>query len=93
MTRPDPVSLRLPEPLKSSIQQAANQAGRSLNAEIRMRLEWSFDAGFDGQSAPAIDRASELAALKERFSRLEALVAKLDPDGGASLVPDFTREG
>lgn len=45
MTLPAPISLRLPEALKDLIQKAATDAGRSLNAEIRMRLEASFSGG------------------------------------------------
>lgn len=45
MTLPAPISLRLPEALKELIQKAATDAGRSINAEIRMRLETSFDDG------------------------------------------------
>lgn len=46
----DPVSLRFPAILREKIDNAAKQAGRSLNAEIRMRLEWSFDGSFDGNA-------------------------------------------
>jgi hypothetical protein len=88
MTRPDPVSLRLPEPLKSSIQQAANQAGRSLNAEIRMRLEWSFEAGFDGDPSDKMlsneveslrgELRGAVTNVKEAIRRLEDKVSALE---------------
>ena len=91
MTRPDPVSLRLPEPLKSSIQQAANQAGRSLNAEIRMRLEWSFEAGFNGEQSDKMltteieslrgELRVSLFSVNETIKRLEAKIAKLENGG------------
>lgn len=66
MTRPDPISLRLPEALKASIQQSANAAGRSLNAEIRMRLEHSFQSGFDGTPSDQM-LANEIESLRSEF--------------------------
>ena len=63
MSRPDPLSLRLPEELKTSLALAATDAGRSLNAEIRMRLEWSFEAGFDGQASDKM-LANEVESLR-----------------------------
>lgn len=38
-----PYPLRLSEDLRDSLATAAFVAGRSLNAEIASRLEWSFD--------------------------------------------------
>ena len=91
MTRPDPVSLRLPEPLKSSIQHAANQAGRSLNAEIRMRLEWSFEAGFDGEPSDKMlaneieslrgEFRGSLGSVNEAIKRLEGKIRELERGG------------
>jgi hypothetical protein len=90
MTRPDPISLRLPEALRASIQAAAQDSGRSLNAEIRMRLEWSFSEGFNGnpsekmlanevESLRAEIRGSEFAVteeLKDLKDRIAALEAR-----------------
>lgn len=43
MSREDPqLKVRLPAELKSLIEQSAKSAGRSLNAEIVLRLERSF---------------------------------------------------
>ncbi len=45
MAREDPqMKLRLPEQLRDQVAEAAGQNGRSLNAEIVKRLEWSFKA-------------------------------------------------
>jgi hypothetical protein len=45
----DPMSLRLPTALREKLDASAKKFGRSLNAEIRVRLESSFDTGFDGR--------------------------------------------
>lgn len=63
MTRPDPISLRLPESLKTKLQQSANEAGRSVNAEIRMRLEWSYEGGFEGEPSDNM-LAGEIETLR-----------------------------
>ncbi|PZU65247.1 Arc family DNA-binding protein [Sphingobium sp.] len=39
-----PFGLRLPPDLKSRVQKSADEANRSMNAEIIARLEASFDA-------------------------------------------------
>lgn len=89
MSKSDPISLRLPEALKASLQQASADAGRSLNAEIRMRLEWSFSSSFDGKPSDRM-LANEIESLRtelrghatatnERLKILErALKTKLD---------------
>lgn len=38
-----PISLRFPAELREKLEDAAKQAQRSLNAEIRMRLELTFE--------------------------------------------------
>jgi hypothetical protein len=51
MAREDPqMKIRLPEPLKERIEEAARESGRSMNAEIAWRLEESFN-GKAGQAA------------------------------------------
>lgn len=81
MTRSDPISLRLPEALKARLETAKAASGRSLNAEIKMRLEWSFEAGFEGaQVAPTPDNASELDALRARIRILESRLNALPAD-------------
>ncbi|WAJ26272.1 Arc family DNA-binding protein [Antarcticirhabdus aurantiaca] len=88
-SRPDPISMRLPEELKASLAEAAGQAGRSLNAEIRMRLEWSFEAGFDGQASDKM-LANEVESLRAELrgsvanlnAEIEALNQRLRAVGG-----------
>jgi hypothetical protein len=79
MSRPDPVSIRLPEALKASMQQAADAAGRSLNAEIRMRLEWSLEAGFAGTPSDRM-LANEIESLR---AELRSGIANLNEDAGS----------
>lgn len=52
MARNEPmIRFRLPEGLKARLETAHEANGRSMNAEIRMRLEWSFQEGFDGAAS------------------------------------------
>jgi len=76
MARDEPLlRIRVPDELKARLEAAKDTNRRSLNAEIRMRLEWSFDAGFDGgQSAPAVDQASELETLRAQVRALESRI-------------------
>lgn len=93
--RPDPVSLRFPIELREKLDHVAKKSGRSLNSEIRMRLEWSFAAEVDFTKHEAErDARSERAAqrilranltnrpdpIEERFKELEARVAKLEKE-------------
>jgi predicted DNA-binding protein len=64
--RPDPISMRLPEELKAALTEAAKASGRSLNAEIRLRLEWSLEHGFDGTPPETLDE--RIASLAEDLS-------------------------
>ena len=64
--RPDPISMRLPEELKTGLTEAAKASGRTLNAEIRVRLEWS------------LEHAPELAGVAGSADPLERRVAKLE---------------
>lgn len=68
MTRPDPISLRLPDELKNQLASAAATAGRSLNAEIRMRLEASL------LSPKAKSVEERLASLEEEFADFKHVV-------------------
>ncbi|MEC5291367.1 Arc family DNA-binding protein [Aurantimonas sp. C2-6-R+9] len=74
--RPDPISMRLPVELKDCLGEAAKAAGRSLNAEIRMRLEWSFEGGFDGQASDKM-LANEVESLR---AELRGGIANLNAD-------------
>lgn len=65
--RLDPVSLRLPADLREQLDVAAQEGGRSLNAEIRLRLEKSF-----------VLEASEQLPDFVSSQRLDALEAELE---------------
>lgn len=73
------VNLRLPISLRDRISSAAEEAGRSMNAEVVHRLTSSFQS----DSYPAS------AAQIEYLSRLEGVVARLEmlsQDGGNQLA-------
>ena len=57
------MKVRMPAALRARIAETAKEAGRSLNAEIRMRLEWSFEAGFDGTPTDKM-LATEIESLR-----------------------------
>ena len=63
MSLADPISIRLPADLKKQLEDYAHEKKRSLNAEIRMRLKWSFEAGFDGEPTDAM-LANEVESLR-----------------------------
>jgi len=71
-TPPD-MKVRLSADLRRKIVDAAQENNRTLNSEIVFRLEASFRDG-PGQSAPAVDQASELEALRTRVQALETRV-------------------
>lgn len=81
--RLDPVSLRLPADLREQLDVAAQEGGRSLNAEIRFRLEKSFEVGEDAAGHDATKRIDTLeteletlrAELRQHASRLKAIEA------------------
>jgi hypothetical protein len=67
--RPDPISMRLPEKLKTSLTEAAGAAGRSLNAEIRFRLEWSLQAEL--QSGGSMLATGQTDAMSDMEARIK----------------------
>lgn len=79
----DPTSMRLPEALKDCLAEAASAAGRSLNAEIRLRLEWSLER------FPKLSGAADLeGALERRLCALEAWVTVQDPKFAKAIEDD-----
>lgn len=70
----DPVSLRIPAALREKLDNAAKQTQRSLNAEIRMRLEWSFDNGFNGEATDQM-LATEIESLR---AELRSFIAEIN---------------
>lgn len=84
MSRPDPVSIRLPDDLKETLQTVAKGKGRSLNNEIMLRLKWSIGR---------FEEAASDATLANEVESLRALVRALESRLGTAeeaLVPDFT---
>lgn len=71
MSREDPqMKIRLPADLKDRIEAASKQASRSMNAEIVVRLEGSFEAGV-GAKAQAFQSGLEVASLRIEIERLK----------------------
>ncbi len=82
MARNDPeVRLRLPEDLKNHIAEGAKAAGRSMNAEIVARLDWSYRSEADPDTLKKV--TSRLTDLLERIDRsgLSELIMKLEQLG------------
>ncbi len=75
MTRDDPqMKIRLPAVLKDRVVDAASANGRTMNAEIVLRLEQSFSGG---------DVRSVMTAIEQRLTALERAVAALGgPNSG-----------
>lgn len=70
--------VRLPSDLHARIQLAAEKTGRSMNAEILSRLEWSFTAGI-----PAFDFLEAVEGMDKEAKRLGLpLKVIIDVSGG-----------
>lgn len=78
-SRSDPISMRLSDKLKAELTEAAKAAGRTLNAEIRQRLEWSLKAGFEGLQAEALSARLTDADYMNIAERVAEILK--DPDG------------
>ncbi|WP_202803257.1 Arc family DNA-binding protein [Nitratireductor pacificus] len=82
----DATSMRLPVSLREKLERAAKQGGRSMNAEIRLRLEQSFEkATAEGTEAIADwafgELRAELVSVKAQLATLTNRVDQLDkPD-------------
>jgi predicted DNA-binding protein len=100
MAREDPqMKLRLPAELKARVEEAAQHAGRSLNAEIVHRLERSF-VGDDKMLIPLLetlaDRVEKLLsgrqeAAAEQIKRATLTEKAADRRSGAG--PDHDERG
>ena len=89
MARNDPeVRLRLPEDLKNHVAEAARTAGRSMNAEIVARLDWSYRSEADPDTLKKV--TSRLGDLLERLDRsgLTELIMSLDGSKSPLRKPD-----
>jgi len=69
------LQIRLPEGLRDRIKASANQNGRSMNSELVIRLEASFEAS--SALAPSIAQAIDDHIEREVAARLRAIAATL----------------
>ena len=70
MTQITPYPVRLPPELRQALQQLADDAGRSLQQEILLRLQ----ASVDDTNADDADLARQMRDVKVRLAELEATV-------------------
>ncbi|MFC4788364.1 MULTISPECIES: Arc family DNA-binding protein [Giesbergeria] len=85
MSREDPqLKIRLPADMKDRIEEAAKQAGRSMNAEIVARLEQTFQTGTPG----AIDVGWLATELAQRLSGNGLQLAVIDAASSSPLSSD-----
>ncbi|WP_313146391.1 Arc family DNA-binding protein [Diaphorobacter nitroreducens] len=76
-----PYPLRMPDELRTKLEQAAQAGSRSLHAEILARLEASFPSAHDGRNVPislevrTADLAARVAALERRLTHPEEVAA------------------
>ncbi len=80
MKNPAPdMKIRVSPAMRSMIEAARNLSGRTLNAEIVARLEWSFDKGYDAENET---KAAERSALEKIQAspviRLEKQIIAMD---------------
>ena len=73
----NPVGLRLPEPLKAKLQQAASDSGLSMNSAIVQRLAASFHSPLHAYSD-----ADLVAELMRRYGRGEIYIRVGPPFAG-----------
>lgn len=70
----DKFQLRFPDGMRELIKQKADDAGRSMNAEIIYRLEQSFLGTFSNEELPTADQARALAAKSRDELKETALI-------------------
>lgn len=81
MSREDPqMKIRLPEALKSRIEEASTTNNRSMNAEIVARLESSFNSGATDDNVAALTKTVDesLKQFQAATAELEAARARLE---------------
>lgn len=76
------VLLRIPEQMRAALQNAADENGRSLTAEVLARLETTFPQDEDWlskmQKSPTIQIERRLISVDARLDDIEARLAKLE---------------
>lgn len=94
-----PFGLRMQPDLKARIETAAEESGRSMNAEIIARLEQTFDQG-DNTAAPLVQPIAEMVqsavqeAMREQHmwtqkTILDAVIAVSD---NGNIYPEILQE-
>lgn len=90
--RPPPYSMRLDPDLRAKLEAVAKANGRSLHAEISMRLEASLQQGieFTSSESPYVTIDEMKAAMKDSFQKLynDLIKAGLKP---VSPYPDLDK--
>ncbi|MFB2550170.1 Arc family DNA-binding protein [Ensifer soli] len=79
----DATSMRLPVSLREKLERAAKRGGRSMNAEIRLRLEQSFGKASGEGTESAADwelgeLRAELVSVKAQLATLTNRVDRID---------------
>lgn len=69
--QPQPYSVRLPISIRRQLEESARASGRSLHAEILLRLGESLDASKDGNSAAQDDLEEKIRAIALEVVRAE----------------------
>lgn len=79
--------IRLPQELKSAIEEAAKTNSRSMNGEIIARLERTFaeDANDSGGAGSVADLQRQIDELRERMDRIILKNELADPDTGLDM--------
>ena len=103
MTRNFPlIGLRIPPSLKEKIEAAASAEGRSMNAEIRARIEASFESS-SGQGASdgavaalanaliAASQKHEVDALKSDIEQLKDLMGRMKEEFASKLSANLLK--
>lgn len=103
MTRNFPlIGLRIPPSLKEKIEAAASAEGRSMNAEIRARIEASFEStsgqGVSDAAVAALANAiiaasqkQEVDALKSDIKQLKDLMAGMKEEFASKLSTNLLK--
>lgn len=70
-----PYPVRMPDELRSALEHIAKDNGRSLNAEIVMRLQSTLES--IGQATVETDLVNRLRTMETRLAELERQMAEL----------------
>lgn len=88
MSQPKPYPLRMSDEMRATLQESADIAGRSLNAEIVHRLQQSIDASFTGELNGGPGSPRMIASVEITDSGID----KNDPRYNSDPVTDYLKE-